>query len=140
MPKFCVFIPLLLVNLILPFSAFADNDSLLLKIKTIAQDAKGKVSVSAFAIEDSISVSYYGDELCVMQSVFKYPVAIAILDRIDKGEFSLQHKIHFTPEYVAKYTGVVAGAFGFMMPCCIIWESPKKWQNLSANRESKTLK
>lgn len=104
MPKFCVFIPLLLIHLILPFSAFADNDSLLLKIKTIAQDAKGKVSVSAFAIEDSISVSYYGDELCVMQSVFKYPIAIAILNKIDKGDFSLQHKIHFTPEYVAKYT------------------------------------
>jgi beta-lactamase class A len=82
--------------LILLFSIFgglelslAQQDVLTNTIQTIAQDAKGKVSVAAFCIEDSTSISYYGDELCVMQSSFKFPIAIAILDRVDKGEFSL---------------------------------------------------
>ena len=97
--------------LILLFSIFgglelslAQQDVLTNTIQTIAQDAKGKVSVAAFCIEDSTSISYYGDELCVMQSSFKFPIAIAILDRVDKGEFSLLHKIHITPKEMTKDT------------------------------------
>lgn len=97
--------------LILLFSIFgglelslAQQDDLTNTIQTIAQDAKGKVSVAAFCIEDSTSISYYGDELCVMQSSFKFPIAIAILDRVDKGEFSLLHKIHITPKEMTKDT------------------------------------
>lgn len=89
---------------LLPFLAAAQNDTLWQQIRTIAADAQGKVSVSARIIEDSTLFQYYGDELCVLQSVFKFPVALAVLDKIDKGEFSLQHKIHFTPEYVQRYT------------------------------------
>jgi beta-lactamase class A len=95
--------------LILLFSFFtcvkishAQQIVLINNIKTIAQDAKGKVSVAAFCFEDSTSISYFGDELCVMQSSFKFPVAIVVLDRIDKGEFSLQHKIHITPKEMTK--------------------------------------
>ncbi len=84
--------------------SLAQQDVLTNTIQTIAQDAKGKVSVAAFCIEDSTSISYYGDELCVMQSSFKFPIAIAVLDRIDKGEFSLQHKIHITPKEMIKDT------------------------------------
>ena len=97
--------------LILLFSIFgglelslAQQDVLTNTIQTIAQEAKGKVSVAAFCIEDSTSISYYGDELCVMQSTFKFPIAIAILDRVDKGEFSLLHKIHITPKEMTKDT------------------------------------
>jgi beta-lactamase class A len=97
--------------LILLFSIFgglelslAQQDVLTNTIQTIAQEAKGKVSVAAFCIEDSTSISYYGDELCVMQSSFKFPIAIAILDRVDKGEFSLLHKIHITPQEMTKDT------------------------------------
>lgn len=93
-----------LLFLFLPLFSYAQQGAVLTKIKTIAQDSKGKVSMSAFVIEDSIAVSFYGDEPCVMQSVFKYPIAMAILNRIDKGEFSLQHKIHFTPQYLERYT------------------------------------
>ena len=87
-----------------PFFAFAQEDQLLTQIKGIAKEAKGKVSVSVLCIEDRKSVTYYGDEPCVMQSVFKFPIALAILDRIDKGEFSLQHKIHITPKEMIKDT------------------------------------
>lgn len=104
MPKNTALYYLLILLFLSPFFSFAQKDSLLTKIKTIAQDAKGKVSVSILNIEDSTTVSYYGDELCVMQSVFKFPIALTILNRIDKGEFSLQHKIHITPEVMIKDT------------------------------------
>lgn len=87
-----------------PVFAFAQEEVLLTQIKEIAKEAKGKVSVAVLGIEDRKSVSYYGDEPCVMQSVFKFPIALAILDRIDKGEFSLQHKIHITPKEMIKDT------------------------------------
>ncbi len=82
----------------------AQQDSLYQSIKTIAASAKGKVSVSVVNMEDSSRFQYYGDQPCVMQSVFKFPIALAILDRIDKGEFSLQHKIHITPQEMIKGT------------------------------------
>ncbi len=84
--------------------AFTQQNILLDQIKSIAKDAQGKVSVSVLTIEDRDSLSYYGDEHCVMQSVFKFPVALAILDRIDNNEFSLLHKIHITPKDMIKYT------------------------------------
>lgn len=97
--------PLLLCCLLLfARSVNAQQDSLYSTIKTIAGAAKGRVSVSVIDIENSVRFDYYGDEPCVMQSVFKFPIALAILDRIDKGEFSLQHKIHITPKEMTKYT------------------------------------
>lgn len=104
MPKFSVLLLVLLAVFKSPSVAAAQQDSLLSGIKIIAQDARGKVSVAVLNIEDSTSFAYYGDEPCVMQSVFKFPIALAILDRIDKGEFSLLHKIHITPAEMIKNT------------------------------------
>lgn len=80
------------------------NATLFSKIDSIAKKANGKVCVSVLNIETKDSIDYYGDEHCAMQSVFKFPIALAILDKIDKGEFSLQHKIHVKPEDLIKGT------------------------------------
>ncbi len=104
MPKIAVSFRLLIIFMLTPFFSFGQKDYLLAKIKTIARDAKGKVSVSILNIEDSAIISYFGDEPCVMQSVFKFPIALTILDKIDKGEFSLQHKIHITSQEMIKST------------------------------------
>lgn len=93
------------ILLMLPIFAFGNNDSLWYNVQTLATKTAGKVSVSARLIEDSISFNYYGDELSVLQSVVKFPVALAILNRIDKNEFSLLHKIHFTPQDLKNYSG-----------------------------------
>ncbi len=92
---------ILLVLLLLCCSAtclHAQEDSLMAKIIQISEKAQGKVSVGILNIENRDSLYYYGDEHCVLQSVFKFPIALMILDKIDKGEFSLQHKIHVTKE------------------------------------------
>lgn len=100
MNKKSIFLFLLLI----PFLGFSQQDLLYSKIAALSKNMQGKVSVSASVIEDSTNFGYYGDELCVIQSVFKYPIALAILNKIDKGEFSLQHKMHVTPEFVRRYT------------------------------------
>ena len=103
MPKSIVLICLFLL-LSTPISLIAQHDSLLYKIKEIASKTNGKVSVSILNLEDHDTLTFNGDNHCVMQSVFKFPIALAILDKIDKGEFSLQHKIHITPKEMIKYT------------------------------------
>lgn len=80
------------------------HESLYTQIDSIAKNANGKVSVSVLNIETNNSLNYYGDEQSVMQSVFKFPIALAILNKIDKGEFSLQHKIHVRPQDLLKDT------------------------------------
>ena len=95
----------LITGLSLTSISFAQqNSDLLSKMDSIAKPAKGKVGVSVLNMETGKSLDYYGDEPCVMQSVFKFPVALAILDKIDKGEFSLQHKIHIAPKDLVKDT------------------------------------
>ncbi len=101
MPKIKL-ISYIFVALFIHQSIFANSDSLYAKIQAISKQAKGKVSIAASILEDSSSFSFYGDELCVMQSVFKFPIALAVLDRIDKNEFSLKHKIHITPKEMIK--------------------------------------
>lgn len=76
----------------------ANQDSLWLVVRSIANEAKGKVSVSAIYPSKTASFTFIQEDRCAMQSVFKFPVALAILDKIDKGEFSLKHKIHITPK------------------------------------------
>ena len=89
---------LLIFFLLNSFSCFSQFTALDEQLKAIASNAIGKVSIAATLIEDSISYSFYGDERCIMQSVFKFPIALAILNRVDKGEFSLQHKMHISPK------------------------------------------
>ncbi|MEZ5054030.1 MAG: class A beta-lactamase, subclass A2 [Chitinophagales bacterium] len=103
MPKIVNIISLFIL-ILLQSTVYSKQDSLYNQIQEIAKQAKGKVSVAAQVPEDSISFSFYGDEMCVMQSVFKFPIALAILNKIDKQEFSLLHKIHITPKEMIKDT------------------------------------
>jgi len=96
MPKILI---IYLIAFIFSANAKAQQNAMLFsKIDSIAKLAKGKVCVSALNIETKDSIDYYGDEHCAMQSVFKFPIALAILDKIDKGEYSLQHKIYVKKE------------------------------------------
>lgn len=99
---------LIMLIYLIPFLALAQQDSLWNQIHAIAKNAQGKVCVSARIIEDSTTVQYYGDELCPMQSAFKFPIALAILNRIDKKEFTLDYKIRITPKDLIGYDNSLA--------------------------------
>lgn len=56
-----------------------------------AKSAVVGVAIVGHSGQDSVSIN--GDSHLPMQSVFKFPIALAILSEVDKGRFSLKQKI-----------------------------------------------
>ena len=63
------------------------------EINQILSTKKADVGVSIFGIEDKDTLSIHGNQHYPMQSVFKFHIAIVVLDEIDKGNLSLAQKI-----------------------------------------------
>jgi len=74
------------------------DDNLRLQISKIAKDAKGIVCVSIENLETSDTLSFNGSYHSPMQSVFKFPIALVILNQVDKGSISIEDKIHLSKE------------------------------------------
>lgn len=71
------------------------------QIAQIAGQINGRVGVYAQVLETGESVSYNAGEKYPMQSVYKFPIAMAVLDKVDKGELSLDQQIRVdTVEYI----------------------------------------
>ena len=76
-------------------SAFvsAQKSTLEQKINTIIKGKQATVGVSVLGFEDPIRYSQNGNKKLAMMSVFKFHVACAALDLVDKGKLSLDQKI-----------------------------------------------
>lgn len=95
---FCAFISLAL--LALPSTSTAQL-ALEKKIEQIAGGINGRLGVYAQVLETGASVSYQGEDRYPMQSVYKFPIAMAVLDRVDKGGLSLDQVVQVDPsEYI----------------------------------------
>lgn len=82
--------------------SFGQN-ALQAKISQYAKNVNGNVGVCASVLETGETVSFNGDKKFPMQSVYKFPIAMVVLDRVDKKEFSLNQKIKVTKlDYIAK--------------------------------------
>jgi len=77
-------------------SATSPLDSLRLKIERAVEPAQGRVGVAVVAMDDSAMVTIDGHGHYPMQSVYKFPVALAVLSRVDSGILSLDQKLHLT--------------------------------------------
>jgi beta-lactamase class A len=80
------------------------DSSLRVEVLQIAQDAKGTVGVSIENLESGDTLSFDGEFHAPMQSVFKFPIALAILNMVDKGTLSLEQKVHLTQQDFADTT------------------------------------
>jgi beta-lactamase class A len=63
------------------------------RIKQISQAAQGRVGVTATVLETGESVNLNGDQQFPMQSVYKFPIAMAVLAQVDRGKLKLDQKI-----------------------------------------------
>ena len=63
------------------------------QISDIAPDAKGKVGAAVVLIEANKTISLHGSEHFPMQSVYKVPIAMAVLHEAGKGKLSLEQKV-----------------------------------------------
>lgn len=66
------------------------------KIATIAEEARGKVGVAALVLETGQSAALNGAEKFPMQSVYKLPISMAVLAKVERGELTLEQKVRVT--------------------------------------------
>ena len=64
----------------------------------IAKDANGKVGIAAFVIETGQNASLNADEKFAMQSVYKLPIAMAVMKQVDAGKFKADQEIEIKKE------------------------------------------
>ncbi|MEG4025931.1 class A beta-lactamase, subclass A2 [Microcoleus sp. S13C4] len=63
------------------------------RIEQISQVAQGRVGVKATVLETGESVTLNGNKQFPMQSVYKFPIAMAVLAQVDQGKLKLDQKI-----------------------------------------------
>lgn len=74
--------------------AFAPLSS---RIEEIAQGAQGRVGFAATLLETGESFDWHGEDHFPMQSVYKFPIGMAVLRQVDQGRLSLDQKIRVEP-------------------------------------------
>jgi beta-lactamase class A len=84
---------LLLLISFAPLSLFAQPDSLRTRIERLVAAAPGTVGVAVRVVETCDTVAVNGDQQFPTFSVYKFPIALAILDQVDKGRLSLDQKV-----------------------------------------------
>lgn len=76
------------------------------QIARIAGNISGKVGVYAEILETKDTVSFNRDQHFPMQSVYKFPIAMAILHQVDQHKFRLDQPIHVTKDDLIGPRGV----------------------------------
>ncbi|HAP36832.1 MAG TPA: class A beta-lactamase, partial [Bacteroidetes bacterium] len=75
---------------------FSQMDSLRNKIERIVHQNEGHIGVAVINLNSNDTVMVNGKEKFPMQSVYKFPLALAILHQIDKEKLSLDQRIHIS--------------------------------------------
>lgn len=76
-----------------PAAARAGDAELQTTLATIAADARGRVGAAAMVAETRRRIAFHGDERFPMQSVYKVPIAMAVLRGVDEGRLSLAQRV-----------------------------------------------
>jgi beta-lactamase class A len=63
-------------------------------LEQVVAEIKAKVGVAVFGIETGDTLTIDGTGRHPMQSVFKFPLALAVMHKVDKGTLTLEQKIH----------------------------------------------
>ena len=73
------------------------------QFEKIAPAAKGRVGVAAQLLESGETADLHGDEHFPMHSVYKLPISMAVLQRVDRGELKLDQQVKVEPsDFVRK--------------------------------------
>jgi beta-lactamase class A len=86
------------IVLLLAFSTsvHAQKDNLRKQIDAIATPAKAHIGVAAMLLETGDTISYRGHDHYPMQSVYKFPISMAVLHLVDLGQYKLDQPITWT--------------------------------------------
>lgn len=100
MQKYLLFLSLFSLSFLK--NTYAQQESLKQEIIHIAEDAKGTVGVALLNFETGYRLDDHGSDWLVMQSVFKFPIAVTVLRLVDQGKYKLDQRIHITKEDLPK--------------------------------------
>lgn len=101
-----------IVFLLLSIFSFAQKAELKKEISKITEGKKATVAVSVLGIDFPFQYNNENAEKKLpMQSVFKYHIALAVLDLVDKGKLSLNQKIHIAKEDLSKHYSPIREEF-----------------------------
>jgi beta-lactamase class A len=78
--------------------ANAQNENLRSEISSIIKTIDGNVGVAVMDLSSGDTLTLNNNFLYPMQSVFKFPLAMAVLHEVDRHRLSLKQKIHVTKE------------------------------------------
>lgn len=81
------------IFLLISVFTFAQQSILEQKVNTIVNGKNAKVAISVLGFENGFTFKKNAEEKMPMQSVFKFHIAAAVLDAVDKGKLSLDQKI-----------------------------------------------
>ncbi|MBI1723787.1 MAG: class A beta-lactamase [Gemmatimonadetes bacterium] len=81
------------------------------EIGRLAQPAGGRVGVAAFHIESGRGVCMNASEAFPMASTFKVPLAVKLLERVDRGELRLDSMITLQPGDLRPGSGTLSDLF-----------------------------
>ena len=81
------------------------------KIEKLSEKLVGRIGVAAQEIGSKETITINGDEQFVMASTYKVAIAVALLDRIDKGELKLSDLIDVEQETMVTGDGAIAVNF-----------------------------
>lgn len=81
------------IFLLISVFSFAQQSVLEQKVNTIVNGKNAKVAISVLGFENGFTFKKNAEEKMPMQSVFKFHIAAAVLDAVDKGKLSLDQKI-----------------------------------------------
>ena len=85
----------LLIYSLLLLSPFAKAQDLQKEIARIAASSQGKVSVSCSLPGVKLACDYNAQAQPPMQSVFKLPLALAVLHHVEQGKLRIDQTVHF---------------------------------------------
>ncbi|MCF0049850.1 class A beta-lactamase, subclass A2 [Dyadobacter sp. LJ53] len=84
----------------LPHLLFAQKSDLKSQLESITRQVDGITGVAIKDLQGKETIILNADHKFPMLSAFKFPVAMAVLDQVDKGKLSLNQKYHLTKEDV----------------------------------------
>jgi beta-lactamase class A len=74
------------------------------RLKTICDGAQGTVGLSLVHIESGKTISINGKSQLPLYSVFKLPLAVAVLKDVEENRLRLDQKVHVTPAEIVSGT------------------------------------
>lgn len=91
----------IIIALLTGFPVLGQKTKLEEQVTALSAQFSAKIGVTALVLEtEEILVSFHGGDRFPMQSVYKFPIAMAILNEVDQGRLKLNQKIKVEPSEI----------------------------------------